>query len=673
MLATFKNKDDQKMNKCKLILKDEVNCKIIGLPVEVRRDLVKAFTYEKPGARYSPAYKLGRWDGKVSFFGIGGDGYIAHIPKMIDVLAKHNYEIHDLEDLRTPINLIFKKVTSDFWGDICWPDGHPMAGQPIRIRDDQVNSLNLFIENPQCIQELSTGYGKCVSYDTLIEIDVDETSEFGKYLLKKVIVHDPVMARIGDFIDIVSSFKNHSLIPNQELYCGDLDCQIKTPTGLATINYVIKKDKLPGLTFTFENEIPLTCANRHILLSNGSICFAESLRVGDSIDTKCGPISITDIRSSDITEYYDIAIDSPHLYYDQAGIIHHNTILTSTMVKLCEPYGRTVTIVPSTNLVQQTYEDFKNCHLDVGVYYGTKKETDKTHTICTWQSLSVLNKKSKDVERDDILTIKKLLNNVVAVIVDEAHILKATELKSLIIGNLSHVPIRWALTGTIPKDDLSAQSLYTSIGPVVNRVKAHELQEQGFLSSCHIHIKQLLDHRQFKNYHEEYKHLVTYRPRMAYIASMIKNISESGNTLILVDRIESGNILKEELDLLFNDVDRTPTPFITGAVKTNDRKDEYDEFQETNSKILIATSGVAAVGINIISLYNLVLIESGKSFVRVIQSIGRGLRKGFGKEHVDIWDITSNCKYSKKHLTERKSFYNDAKYPFKVEKIDWEN
>jgi superfamily II DNA or RNA helicase len=84
----------------------------------------------------------------------------------------------------------------------------------------------------------------------------------------------------------------------------------------------------------------------------------------------------------------------------------------------------------------------------------------------------------------------------------------------------------------------------------------------------------------------------------------------------------------------------------------------------------VATYGVAAVGINIPRIFNLVLIEPGKSFVRVIQSIGRGIRRAEDKDHVEIWDIASACKYAKRHLTERKKFYKEAKYPFVITKVN---
>lgn len=486
------------MHTCKLIIQDEVNCKLEGLPVDIRRKLSNRFKYIDPVAKYQPAFKLGRWDGSIAFFGIGGNGYNAHLPQILEILEENQVEIIDFIDNRIPIKIKFPTITEDFWGDTVWPDGHPKAGELIRLREDQVEALNLFAQNPQCIQELCTSFGK--------------------------------------------------------------------------------------------------------------------------------------------------------------------TVTTATMVKICEPLGRTITIVPNKSLVEQTEEDFLNCGLDAGVYYGDRKELNKTHTICTWQSLGILDKTSKNAVEDDVLTLSKFIEDVKAVIVDEVHQAKANVLRNLLTQNLRNIPIRWGLTGTIPKEDFNKESLLTSLGPVVNTVKASELQEQGILSSCHIHICQLLDVLSFKKYPDELKYLVTNPDRVAYIAKMIEAISESGNTLILVSRIDTGEMLQSLIP---------GSVFISGNVKTKDRKDEYDTFKTENSKILIATAGVAAVGINIVSLYNLVLIEPGKSFVRVIQSIGRGLRKGFGKEHVDIWDISSTCKFSKRHLTERKRYYKEAHYKYSITKVDW--
>ena len=495
------------MSTCNVIIKDEVNVKIENLDLDTRKALVKKFKYEDPTARYRPAYKLGRWDGTVSFFGLGGTTYLSMLPLVLEFLEGRNYYI-ELEDRRTPISLDFQEISEDFWGDKTWPEGHRFAGEKIRLREDQVEVVNIFLQNPQSIQEIATGFGK--------------------------------------------------------------------------------------------------------------------------------------------------------------------TITTATLAKIVEKYGRTVTIVPNKSLVEQTEEDFINCGLDVGVYYGDRKNLDKTHTICTWQSLNILDKKSKDITEDELLTLAELLEGVNCVMVDEVHMAKAEVLKNLLTRNLANAPIRWGLTGTVPKEDFEFQSLKASLGDVVNRVKAHTLQEAGILSDCHVNIIQTAEWKEFSGYPEELKFLVTDKDRMSYISNLIKKISDTGNTLVLVDRIECGQFLQTHLSELFSVLKEKPdVAFISGAVKTKDRKTEYDEIRTADNKIIVATYGVAAVGINVPRIFNLVMVEPGKSFTRVIQSIGRGIRKADDKDFVQIWDLTASTKYAKRHLTERKKFYKEAKYPFTIEKVKY--
>jgi len=485
------------LHSCKIIIRDEVNIKIEGLPVEIRRKLSNALKFELPYARHMPQYKLGRWDGTTTFFGLGGNGYLNHLDIILGILEENHVSVEDIEDLRHPHKFSFEKITDHFWADRgkTWPKGHPKQGELIVLRDYQLDAVNGFIENPQGLQELATGAGK--------------------------------------------------------------------------------------------------------------------------------------------------------------------TIITATLSALCEPYGRTLVIVPNKSLVVQTEEDYKTVGLDVGVYFGDRKEIGKTHTIVTWQSLNILDKKGSE---DEALSLAEFLEGVTCVIVDEVHMAKADVLKKLLSQNLAHAPIRWGLTGTVPKEDINFHSILATIGPVVNRIAAHQLQERGVLSQCHVNIVQMLDYKEFRSYQEELKYLVTDKERISYIAKLCDSIKSSGNTLILVDRLDAG---KQIVDIIPNSV------FISGEVKLNDRKEEYDEVRTSTDKVIVATYGVASVGINIPRIFNLVLLEPGKSFVRVIQSIGRGIRKAEDKDFVQIWDLTSTCKYAKRHLTERKKFYKEAKYPFTIEKVDW--
>ena len=482
--------------KTKLILKDEVNCKFEGLGLTTRRKLEKKLKFFLPYAYHVPAYKLGRWDGCVGYFTMGGSTFINCLPHILPILDEEGYSI-DIEDLRQPHDLKWDLVTEDLFSDRVWPKRHPAAGEPIVLRDYQVEVINKFLQTPQCLQEIATGAGK--------------------------------------------------------------------------------------------------------------------------------------------------------------------TLITAALSYMCENYGRTIVIVPNKDLVTQTEADYINLGLDVGVYFGDRKELGRTHTICTWQSLNVLEKRFRDGLADEGL--HHFAEGVVCVMVDEVHQAKADVLKKLLTGAFSNIPIRWGLTGTIPKADHERLSLEVSLGEVTNSLSAHELQDMGVLANCEVNVLQLQDTVSYGDYQSELTYLTTNKERLDYMSELIAKLAQSGNTLVLVDRIKAGEGLVDRLG--------EDTVFISGSMKSKDRKDEYDEVSEADNKIIVATYGVAAVGINIPRIFNLVLVEPGKSFVRVIQSIGRGIRKAQDKDHVQIWDITSSAKFSKRHLTERKKFYREAKYPFHIEKVDY--
>jgi superfamily II DNA or RNA helicase len=480
-----------------LKIKDEVNVKIEGLELSDRTELVKRYKYEVPGARYLPAVRLGRWDGKVSYFQLGGSTYINMLPEILVYLGERGYDIQ-IEDTRNyQTNFEFKRIDENSYGHIKWPKGHPKAGEPMVLRDYQPEIINRFFENPQCVQEIATGAGK--------------------------------------------------------------------------------------------------------------------------------------------------------------------TVITAALSDAVSPYGRSIVIVPNKSLVTQTEIDYKNMELDVGVFFGDRKEFGRAHTICTWQSLNVLLKNTKNGVAD--ITIQEFIEDVVCVIVDEVHMAKADALKTLLTGVMGQIPIRWGLTGTIPKEQYEWMSIKCSLGDVVGSLKASTLQEAGHLSRCHVNVVQLLDHVEYSNYQSELKYLLETDKRLDYIGELVESIRETGNTLILVDRVAAGKSLTERIK---------DAVFVSGATKATDRQDEYDDIAVSDGKVIVATYGVAAVGINIPRIFNLVLVEPGKSFVRVIQSIGRGIRKAEDKDFVQIWDITSTCKFAKRHLTKRKQFYKEANYPFTIEKAEWQ-
>ena len=337
------------------------------------------------------------------------------------------------------------------------------------------------------------------------------------------------------------------------------------------------------------------------------------------------------------------------------------TIITAVLSHKCEPFGRTIVVVPNKDLVVQTEKDYKNLGLDVGVLYGDRKDYDKTHTICTWQSLDVLEKKTKAGEAEVDLDV--FLDNVVCIMVDEVHKAKADVLRNQLSGMFRNVPIRWGLTGTIPKDEHEAVGCVCALGPVVGNLSSKELQDMGVLADLDINIFQMQDGvLGFNSYAQELKWLTTDETRLRHISKIIEQLSNDGNTLVLIDRLKTGEI--------FQNIN-SDWVFVSGEMKVKDRQKEYEEISDMDNKVIVATYGVAAVGINIPRIFNLVMIEPGKSFVRVIQSIGRGIRKAQDKDYVNVVDITSNLKYSKRHLTKRKVFYKEQNFRHTVTKVEY--
>jgi superfamily II DNA or RNA helicase len=310
-------------------------------------------------------------------------------------------------------------------------------------------------------------------------------------------------------------------------------------------------------------------------------------------------------------------------------------------------------------LVEQTAVDYKNVGLDTGVYYGDQKDIGNQHMICTWQSLNNLDKMGTV---DDLNILDAFLDNVDCFICDEVHLAKADVLKRILTGPMAHLPIRWGLTGTIPEDEYSQLCLQISIGEVINHLTPRQLQEKGVLSECHVNIIQIQDKGSHGTYQQELKHLVTDHARMSFISDSIKNIAKSGNTLVLVDRLKAGEMLEEFID---------GSIFLSGEDGNDVRREHYDKIANSDNEVIIATYGIASTGVNIPRIFNLVMIEPGKSYIKVIQSIGRGIRKAEDKDFVDIWDFTSSLKYSKRHLTKRKAFYRKVQYPFTVTKVNY--
>ncbi len=339
---------------------------------------------------------------------------------------------------------------------------------------------------------------------------------------------------------------------------------------------------------------------------------------------------------------------------------------------------RSIIVVPDKNLTDQTRDEYRFFGVDVGEYSGERKDLKHKHIVSTWQALQ---------------NNPKIIQDFDVVIVDEAHGLKGNVLTKLLNEHGRKIAYRFGVTGTLPKAETDAMSVRVAVGDVRFTISAADLIRAGHLAKLHIDIVQLeVDFKsQYAEYLDEFKPTsdepkpMTYRKfkdsyfpdfqaekrfhqtevtRMQWIANLIeaKRDMGKGNVLCLVDGVRFGKKLAGMIEGAL---------FLSGKDKMKDRKEVYNLFKDNNNLVVIATVQIASTGLNIKRIFNMMFIDVGKSFIRVIQTIGRGLRKAPDKDFVDVTDVCSDLKYSRKHTSERIKFYKEAEYPYKKRIVDY--
>lgn len=360
-----------------------------------------------------------------------------------------------------------------------------------------------------------------------------------------------------------------------------------------------------------------------------------------------------------------------------AGTGAGKTLMCAALVTAYSEHGiKSLTIVPDQNLIGQTKTEYINCKLDTGEYSGLHKTLNHQHVVSTWQALQ---------------NNPKVVNAFDMVIVDECHGLRGNVLSKIVTDHAGKMPYRFGFTGTLPKDTSDAMAVHVAVGPQRFEMKARKLIDKGVLANLHIDIIQLEEdlkgewqkfcaneavgkpptYIQFKDgyfpdYTAEKSYLHHHDDRIEWIAHMIetKRDMKKGNVLCLVDNIAFGRRLTSQIkNAIFVNGQDVKSPL--------QRKKVYDMFKDHDDLVVIATVHIAGTGLNIRRIFNLMMVDIGKSFIRVIQAIGRGLRKAEDKEHVNITDICSDLKYGKRHCRQRINYYNEAQYPYKKYKINY--
>jgi superfamily II DNA or RNA helicase len=328
--------------------------------------------------------------------------------------------------------------------------------------------------------------------------------------------------------------------------------------------------------------------------------------------------------------------------------------------------------------VNQMFGDFQDysSHNDWSVdkycqklYSGQSKELSKRVLITTWQSFTKI--------ASDRVNGPKILSLYKAVISDEAHGSKSTEMRS-ILEKCTHAEYRIGTTGTL---DTSSNA------------KVHQLQIEGYLGPVHkvITTKELIDSNQISDlkiktfvlkyseddcklmkkaeYQEEIKWLVENTKRNAFIMKL--SLVAEGTTLILVNHRESH--AKKLYDAL-SKVSKKTVYYISGSVNPEERE-KIRKLANTEDCIIVATYATMSTGVSIPNIRNVIFGCPSKSSIRVLQSIGRGLRLHKDKSHMTLYDIIDDLRHKKsenfsyQHGIERFAIYRREKFEMSVKEV----
>ena len=326
-------------------------------------------------------------------------------------------------------------------------------------------------------------------------------------------------------------------------------------------------------------------------------------------------------------------------------------------------------IVPTTSLVEQLYSDFNEYGYDADshchkIYSGKDKETDKRVIISTWQSIYKLH--------------PTWFHQFGCIFGDEVHGFKSKSLSS-IMNKAKFAQYRFGTTGTLDGTQVHKLVLEGLFGPVHRVTTTHELQQKNTLAQLDIDIVLLKYDKQYcrltdgRTYHDEIDFLVTYEKRNKFIANLAT--SQNGNTLVLFNLVDRhGKVLRDLIESKLNGGQRLF--YVSGETKTSDREAVRAIVEKQSNSIILASLGTFSTGINIRNIHNIIFASPSKSQIRVLQSIGRGLRKSDDGSTTKLYDIADDLHWKNKknftllHSGERIKIYAQEKFNYKITQVE---
>jgi len=325
---------------------------------------------------------------------------------------------------------------------------------------------------------------------------------------------------------------------------------------------------------------------------------------------------------------------------------------------------KTLILVPTTSLVEQMYTDFEDYGWSSGtycqkIYQGHDRKVTRDVVISTWQSIYKMP--------------KKYFEQFGCIIGDEAHLFKAKSLTG-IMTKLHQCKYRFGLTGTLDGTQTHQLVLEGLFGAVENIITTKKLIDSKTLADLKIKCI-ILKHSNIREkmaYAEELQYLVGNENRNKFIQDLLLHID--GNTLCLFQLVEKhGQILYDQVKDAVKD---RKVFFVYGGTNARTREDIRSIVEKEKKSIIIASYGTFSTGINIRNINNIVLASPSKSKIRVLQSIGRGLRLSESKSSILVFDIADDMTYKRVrnftliHFMERINIYAEQQFVYEISKVN---
>jgi superfamily II DNA or RNA helicase len=324
-----------------------------------------------------------------------------------------------------------------------------------------------------------------------------------------------------------------------------------------------------------------------------------------------------------------------------------------------DPKIKILIIVPDLGLVNQTYKDFEDYDVKFKFTRWTGKLKPDLTANCIIANRGILQ--SQFLDNDWI-------KDVDCLVIDECHTIKKSNKISKMVNNIKTLN-KFGLTGTLPDNKQDEWNIKGKIGKVIYDKDSYELRLENYLTTVNVSIIDL-------KYNDKPLHIPgtnNFKAELDFIYenefrnNLIKGLCSkfTNNSLILVNHLKHGEKL---LSVLSENQDKQ-VYFVKGEVEVEER-DRIKKIMENNDNIIcIAMSSIFSTGINIKNIHMIMFASGGKSFIRTIQSIGRGLRLHDSKDKLTIIDLADNLKYGSRHSTKRKEIYNQEKINFKTTEI----